>query len=473
MSKMENKVRQFLKNSGYAISSNLLTLIVSSLVVVVLPRIIGVSEYGYWQLYLFYTSYVGFAHLGWLDGIYLRYGGEHYHQLDKKRFSSQFIIFTAFQSLIALCFLLGIWFINTSVDKAYILSLTSLTLIITNVRFFLVYLLQMTNRIKESSRIIILDRLCYVILLSIFILKGVSDYNIIIFVDIIARLLSLVYAMFVCRDVITTRFSLSYFDGLEIIENIKAGSSLMLSNVASMLIIGIVRLGIEREWDVTTFGKISLTLSISNLIMVFINAVGLVVFPFLKRTSKEKLPALYREIRNVLMVVLLGIMLLYFPLQMFLAVWLPKYSDSLVYMALVFPISVSEGKMALLINTYFKAYRLEKSLLRVNLISMLLSVLFTYVTTVIYGNLILATLSITVLLFIRGLLAELFLGRILRISILFDICVEFMMVFSFILLAWHFSGAYAFIAYLILYFVYLYLKKRRLTALYSGLRKRK
>ncbi|HGA0995664.1 TPA: hypothetical protein ACIQO3_002161, partial [Streptococcus suis] len=81
---------------------------------------------------------------------------------------------------------------------------------------------------------------------------------------------------------------------------------LMLSNVASMLVIGTVRLGIEKRWDVATFGKISLTLSISNLIMTFINAVGIVIFPMLKRTEKSELPELYVKIRTLLMPVLLG-----------------------------------------------------------------------------------------------------------------------------------------------------------------------
>lgn len=80
-------MKKLLLNSSYAITSNLLSLLVSTLVILILPKLIGVEEYGYWQLYLFYTSYVGFAHLGWIDGIYLKYGGEEYERLDKQKFS--------------------------------------------------------------------------------------------------------------------------------------------------------------------------------------------------------------------------------------------------------------------------------------------------------------------------------------------------------------------------------------------------
>ena len=71
---LKEKLFPILSNASYAVASNLIQLIISTLVILVLPRLIGVEEYGFWQLYLFYVSYVGFAHLGWIDGIYLKYG---------------------------------------------------------------------------------------------------------------------------------------------------------------------------------------------------------------------------------------------------------------------------------------------------------------------------------------------------------------------------------------------------------------
>ena len=44
----------------------------------VLPRYLSLYDYGTWQLFLFYFSYVGFLHFGWEDGIYLRYAGFNY-----------------------------------------------------------------------------------------------------------------------------------------------------------------------------------------------------------------------------------------------------------------------------------------------------------------------------------------------------------------------------------------------------------
>ena len=62
-----------------------------------LPKIISVEQYGYWQVYLFYSTYVGILHLGLNDGIYLRYGGEEYNDLNFKLFYGEFKILFNFE----------------------------------------------------------------------------------------------------------------------------------------------------------------------------------------------------------------------------------------------------------------------------------------------------------------------------------------------------------------------------------------
>lgn len=97
--------KHVLKNISYTLSSNLLTFMVSVIVTLLLPKVLGITSYSYYQLYLFYVSYVGFLHFGWCDGIYLRYGGYDYNQLDKPTFRGQFYSFLFFQIIMSLIFL--------------------------------------------------------------------------------------------------------------------------------------------------------------------------------------------------------------------------------------------------------------------------------------------------------------------------------------------------------------------------------
>ncbi len=83
---MNSRAVNFIKNFSYTITSNMISVVISALVTLVVPKLIGIEEYGYWQLYLFYSSYIGFLHFGWNDGIYLKYGGKEYNDLDKGYF---------------------------------------------------------------------------------------------------------------------------------------------------------------------------------------------------------------------------------------------------------------------------------------------------------------------------------------------------------------------------------------------------
>lgn len=115
-----------------------------------------------------------------------------------------------------------------------------------------------------------LDRLIYCCLIIILLTVGVREYKLMIIADLVGKLLSLIYSMYCCKDIVFNRFSTYYFSFKEMIQNITVGINLMFATIASMLIIGVVRFGIERSWDVATFGKVSLTLSISNLLMILL-----------------------------------------------------------------------------------------------------------------------------------------------------------------------------------------------------------
>lgn len=457
---MNSKAIKLIRNIKYSLTSNLVSMVISSLVILIIPKLIGIEEYGYWQLYLFYSAYVGFLHFGWNDGIYLRYGGKEYDELDKKLFFSQFQMLFIAQLMIAFMIFVITNILNFESDKLFIIQMTALCTVVMNTRDMLLYILQGTNKIKEYAQITMMDRLLYCLIIITFLLIGVREYKLMVAADLFGKFISLLYAMYYCKDIVFRRMSTFYLNIKETIDNINVGIKLMFSNIASMLIMGVVRFGIENSWDVPTFGKVSLTLSVSNLMMVFINAIGLIMFPLLRRTDGKKLPHIYITMRDFLMLVLLGMMMLYYPIRIFLTLWLPEYADSLMYMALLFPMCIYEGKMSLLINTYLKTLREEKAMLKVNLIALGLALILTFVTTIIIKDLNLAILSIMILLAFRCISAEIYLSKIMNISVFRDIFLEIIMTIIFILGGWFANPGMAVVIYAVSYIIYLFIKRK-------------
>lgn len=467
---MNTKSKQFVKNFSYAFSSNLLLVFISMLVLLVVPKVLGVQEYGYWQIYLFYSSYVGFLHFGWNDGIYLKYGGELYSELKKDILSSQFWLLLSLQIFLGIFLAISSILITSDENRIFIIKMIAICMSIVNIRYMLIYLLQATNRIKEYSTIIIFEKILYSFLISILLIFGVRNFELLIFSDIIGKFLSLLLASYYCKDIVFSKIREFNSVFKEAYDNITIGIKLMFANIASILIIGVVRFGIERTWDVSTFGKISLTLSVSNLIMIFINSIGIVVFPVLKRAKEENLSYIYNIMRSVLMIPLLGILITYYPLKFALMNWLPLYAESLKYMAILFPMCVYEGKMALLINTYLKILRREKLLLVVNIASLGLSIVLTFIFTVIYENLTLAIGSIIFLLAFRGIVAEIFISKILNIFVIKDLLIELGMVFLFISASWYIESWHGAIVYVIGYMIYLLVNRKEIKGTLMSIR---
>ncbi|MBI9065667.1 MAG: hypothetical protein JEZ09_00165 [Salinivirgaceae bacterium] len=466
-----DKLFQVLKNLSYTIISNLVSLLVSVFVILIIPKLIGVVEYGYWQLYLFYTLYVGFLHFGWNDGIYLRYGGADYNSLDKRLFFSQFHMLVILQIFVAIVTAIITYFYVEDGNRTFIFYMVSLCLVITNIRWMLIFVLQATNRIKEYAFITLIGRILYISIISVLLISGFRNYKLMIWADVIGKAISLLYAIYCCKDIVFRKISSFYFSFNETIQNISAGVKLMFATIASMLVIGVVRLGIERTWDVSTFGKVSLTLSISNMMMIFINAVGIVIFPLLRRANQDRLPNIYTSIRDLLMVMLLGILIIYFPLKEVLASWLPKYAESLRYMALLFPICIYEGKMALLINTYLKTLRKEQLMLKINIATLILSTVITFVFTVVLNNLNLVIVSIVFLLAFRAVLAEYFLSKILKVHLGKDIILELILTLVFIASGWYIDSWLTVIVYGVFYLLYILVKYKVIIQAINDLKK--
>ncbi|MBS4456660.1 hypothetical protein JXA29_07085 [Aerococcaceae bacterium zg-BR33] len=465
-------IKKIVANFSYVLLSNFVTLVISSLAILIIPKLIGVEEYGFWQLYTFYIGYVGFFHLGWPDGIYLKFGGQEFKKLDRRYFTGQFVGYNIYLLVISIGVIIITQFIAVDINRSFIYFMTAINIVLMNVKTFFIWILQSTNKLKESSMIAILDRIIYAVILIALLSLRVYDYKVLIFADVIGKFLGVLFGLWICKDICLYSLRNIKINYHEIYDNIRVGINLMLSNIASMLIIGVIRLGIERQWDIATFGKVSLTLSISNMMMIFINAIGIVVFPILKRAKEEMLPIIYKNLRSALMVVMFLVLLGYYPIQFILYNWLPSYRESLVFMILVFPMAVFEGKMSLLINTYLKALRMEKTIFRVNVTVLMMSLLLTILLTMVLKNLELTISSIVVLLGIRSIIAEVILSKRLGIEVKMDILMEVCLTVIFIVTGWFLNQLTAMAIYAVCYLAYVYLKRNELKNIYAMVRRR-
>ncbi|MHC9533096.1 lipopolysaccharide biosynthesis protein [Dellaglioa sp. L3N] len=453
------KLKKILLDFGYVIFSNVLVLMVSTIVILVVPKLVGVKEFGYWQLFTFFSSYLGLLPLGWLDGIYLRYGGEKYSDLDKNKFFSQFVMLMILQLFFAVLIVISGLFMENS-HYAFIAFSLAGYLIVYIAQSFFKFVLQLTNRVREYSVITLISSLLYVISIILLLLLGYRKFELLIGAFIFGNTVAMFYGGFLIKDIFISGINNFHWTWSEMRLNIKVGSQLLIANVASLLIIGVVRIGIQNGWGIETFGKISLTLQISNLLMVFIGAISLVLFPKLRRVERDKMNEIYPILRDTLMPAIFIGILVYFPISYLIPLWLPKYNSALIYMSVLFPMVAYQAKFEILSNTFLKVLRMERQLLFINVITLLISVILTIVSVFTLHNLTMTVFTIIIVMAIRSTIAELYLKSKLKIKFSVEMLIETVMIIAFIALAWYLSVFGAFIGYIVILIVYLIIKKK-------------
>ncbi|HDR7202108.1 TPA: hypothetical protein QCW56_000582, partial [Bacillus cereus] len=387
-----------------------------------------------------------------------------------KVFVSQYWFLVVLEIFISSSIVLFYILVSPGTSKTIVVLFTCLAGILIVPRSLLMFMLQATNRIKESSIMLMIERVIYFILVIAFLISGIKQFEYLIVADIIGKIFSVFYSFYVCKELVIGKFESVKMSIKEIVINISVGSKLLFANLASMLIIGIVRFFIEANWSIETFGKVALTLSISNMLMLFINAIAAVLFPTLKRTPQERLPAIYKMVRTLITLPLVGLLIFYYPLKVILSAWLPQYADSLTYMALLFPMCLYEGKMLLLINTYLKTLRKEKWMLIINLTTVAMSLVLTCISVFVLNSLNLTILCIILLLAFRCIVAEIYLARFLNIEVKMDIILELSITIVFIVISWYLSVISALFIYLVVYMIYLMIKKNDIIDLWRNVK---
>ena len=457
---MSEKARQFVKNIIGAVGANVVRLLISVMLTLLLPKLMGQEEYSYWQLYLFYGTYLAYSSLGWCEGFTLKYGGAHYEDLNKSLVAGQIWMLFGYEVL----FFSGLWLVTWAMDiqqtKHILLMLACASAVFDIVRYMVQAILHTVNRISDYVRIVLLERLFFLGAAGVVLVLGFDSALALILSEITARLLSLLYSFWVVRDLVRTKPA-GHGEILgETKSEISIGCRLLWAMLASQLVIGIIRFAIEQKWGVLQFGQISLTISLSNMIVTCVSAIGVVIFPMIKRMDEDRMARLYTPTRTLMSVGIWCALLGFVPFKWMLTRWLPQYAGALEYLALLLPLCLYESRTAMLTTTYLKAYREEKNILKVNLTAVILSLAAAGIAVFLLENLTLAVLAIPLLCMAKAYMAEFYVCRHFRFPIWRELLVETGMTALFMVSGWYGSYLTAIGVYGAGFVMYLLLERR-------------
>ena len=388
-----------------------ISMTLSILISFIVPKVLDVESFSYWQLFIFYISYVGIFHFGINDGVYLKYGGMTTNEMDKELVSGQFKILVAVETVLSILLLVVVKFIDLENERYYVLFMTCIYMFFANTGLYIGYIFQAANKTKLYSYSVIIDKVFFLVLLiGLFIAKN-DDFRIYIIAYLVGKIICAIFCYIKGREIAFAKITNWKRVSIELIDSIRAGIKLTISSMSSMFILGCGRFFLDSCWGITVFGKVSFALSLSSFALAFISQVSMVLFPYLRRKESTQIKTIFMEVRNMLFLILPLIYVLYIPAKHLLINWLPQYEDSLTYLGILLPICLFDAKMNLLCNTFFKVMRGEKDLLRINLISVIISFVTAVFATFVLNSYWVVIVSMVSVVAFRSIFAEYVLGK--------------------------------------------------------------
>lgn len=410
---MNNSImnRAVYKSIIYSFAAQFVGVLSSVCMSAFIPKVTSVLNFSYWQLFVFYSSFIGLLHFGWVDGMYLRYGGKNLDQINAKSFNSQLVLYFAFHLAIVLIGVIVVSCMEST--EQTVLFFVLLYIPIKNIySYFSMTLLSTDNIVKNSKCDILRKGFLVISILSILFCHLEVEYKTIII-------------LFIASEIIPFVPMLKSFGGIlhlcdlqplsqtlrEMIDNMSFGWTLTLSNIVSTLVLGVGRFFIKNEWDIITFGKVSLALSMSLFMIMLITQLGLTLFPYIRKADEEKRKSVFSTLNGLLSMMFYLTFIIYFPIAFIVRVWLPQYTDSVNFMSILCGICLFEGKMSMLCITYLKCFNEQRLLLKINIMTVAISFLLAVLSSVVFHNLTMAIYSMIIAVAFRCVISILFLQK--------------------------------------------------------------
>lgn len=244
--------------------TNIINLFFSLVTSFVLPKYLSIDAYADIKSYQFYINYIGVLHLGFVDGMYLKYGGKTYSDINKNELVRELSTFRLLQVIIGV---LGLGF--AAFSRNWTIILVTLSILPFNMFTCFRSMLQAMGDFTVYSRVInantvlmfVINVCCLLFITSNNSLPYLVCYTVI-------YVLLWWYLEYHNKKQLGKDINTQYkvFDLGILLSNIKSGILLMFGNLSSTILTGLDRWYVKFFLRVLDFAEYSFAVSIENFI---------------------------------------------------------------------------------------------------------------------------------------------------------------------------------------------------------------
>ena len=379
-----------LKNIIRVVFGNVAVLLSGIFVSLFLPKIISVTDYGFYKVFSLYYGYLGVLSLGIIDGIVLKYGNMDYDGLNREKMRRVFSIYS-FIHIIFVLLLILISLIFLKKDYQFIFLMLGATLLPANYTGYFQQISQITQRFKEYSSRKIIQSILNVAFLSVLIVLVASkvvtiDYKVYIIGSVLITVILCVWYLVTYREIVFGKKESVKEGVIETIGLAKIGLPLLVANLCSTLLLSLDRQFVSVLFSTEEYATYSFAYSMLSLITVAVSSVSTVIYPLFKRYDEEKLLESYSVISEIVLIVVFAMMLVYNPLCYFVEWFLPKYANSLIFLRIILPGVALSSMITIVLHNYYKVLGKNFLYFMISVIILAISIGLNVAAFYIFGN---------------------------------------------------------------------------------------
>jgi O-antigen/teichoic acid export membrane protein len=273
-------------------NANIITLIAGVIIGFILPACLPVTQYADIKTYTLYLSLIGIFHGGFVDGIFLKYGGKKAKELDTQELLSEKRFLLYFQALAALIVAL----ISCQLAN-FIIFAFALAIIPMNMISFYAFTYQALGEFTLYTRIMYMTSFGTLLIQLILILFKVQR--------------SFFYILSTVLIYYSVYFALEWFkpftsgnrltwDFKDYKQCFQAGLFILIANFAMILFYSIDRWIVRGFFDVNHFAFYAFAISMMTVVTTLTNSLTTTFYPYLaKRKNIQKL----NQIKDYLLII--------------------------------------------------------------------------------------------------------------------------------------------------------------------------
>lgn len=352
----------------------------------ILPAVLSVAAYGHYKEYTLYLSFVYIFNIGFNDGIYIKYGGEEPDKINKKTLHEEHNFIRIFQFIIFIPMI-----IYSIVTRDIVVLLFSVSTLFMTINTYHQNYYQAVGNFKVFSNGNIFKSVFYIfsLLFGVFILKS-DQYVLYISLSVLSYILVFLYYEYIFYKTygfknewnLNGKFSL-----------FKIGFIVLFANMSLTFVGNVGNWVVNLGFDIEEFAQYSFQNSILNVLLLIVNAVGMVFYNIISKKENQSMLRLTKRIS-----IFLGILggLGFFVFKYIIETYLSNYVSALPLLSVTFIAIPYIMVSKILIANLYKARKNERKYFRDSILFAVGSFIIVFSTYLLTHSLLAIAFSTTV-----------------------------------------------------------------------------